>query len=210
MLNDMLPHTTTAKDVISRIDEPLTDSDLERHLGHDRSKYIVKYGDLDAYENVEDLLPNYNDFKIILTEHTKNVGHWTVIMRYKDKAGDIIEYFNSYGSKPSYELGFISRIKNLFLNQDEKHLNQLLNRALKSKKYKIIYNKTRFQKYSPKIQTCGRWCVLRILRMKYFADNLNDFIDFINNIKEKNEETMNRMGIPVGLRNDFIAAYLIP
>jgi len=118
MINNMKPNIIKYKDVMDRIAKPMTDSDLQRYLGAPSSKYIVKYSDLDNYNTINDLLPKEKDFKIILTEQEFNNGHWTCIMRYKDDDKDVIEYFNSYGSKPSYELGFISKIKNLFLGQE--------------------------------------------------------------------------------------------
>lgn len=209
LFNDMKPNVIKYSDILKKIDEPMTDSDLEHFLGTPSSKYIVKYSELDDYEKIEQLLPKEKDFKIILTEQELNNGHWTAIMRYKDGKKDVIEYYNSYGSKPSYELGFISKIKNAFLGQDEKHLNQLLNRTLKENKYDIIYNKTKFQKYSPSIQTCGRWCVLRILTMKQYGYTLEDFIDFINNEKEKYKKVFEEKKLPKILWNDFIVSFFI-
>lgn len=210
MLNNTnLTNVVRYNDVIERIDEPMSDADLERYLGAPSSNYIVKYGDLDNYDKIEQLLPNDKDFKIILTEDKKNSGHWTCIMRYKDGDKDVLEYFNSYGSKPSYELGFISKIKNLFLGQEEKWLNQLLNKALKENKYDIIYNKTKFQKYSQSVQTCGRWCVLRILTMREYNYDLEDFIKWFKQEVDKYKKVFEEKELPKMLWNDFIASFFI-
>lgn len=209
LINNMKPNSVKYKNVLDRIPKPMSDSELERYLGSPSSKYVVKYSQLDDFNTIDQLLPDDKSFKIILTEQEFNNGHWTCIMRYKDGDKDVIEYFNSYGSKPSYELGFISKVKNLFLGQDEKHLNQLLNRALKEKKYDIIYNKTKFQKYSNDIQTCGRWCVLRILRLKEFNDNLAEFIQFIKDEVNKYKKVFEEKGLPKMLWNDFIASMYI-
>lgn len=204
MINNLRPQVVKYDDVIERIDKPMSDSDLERYLGSPASDYIVKYSDLDNYKKIEELLPKEKDFKIILTESSLNNGHWTALMRYKDT----IEAFNSYGSKPSYELGFISKIKNAFLGQDERHLNKLLNRALKEKKYKIIYNKKKFQKYSPSIQTCGRHCVLRILLLNQDY-TLEDYINWMEKQLKSFGWSLELRELPRKYWSDFVAAYYI-
>jgi hypothetical protein len=55
----------------------------------------------------------------------------------------------------------------------------------KRKDQKVFYNKRRFQIIDDRINTCGRWCVARVLAMLvgYELD------DFINKVDEKCEET---------------------
>jgi hypothetical protein len=54
---------------------------------------IVKYADLDNYDNIYMLLPNRMDFSFILTESEKNSGHWTLLIRDDNN----FEYYDSYG-----------------------------------------------------------------------------------------------------------------
>lgn len=193
-------------DVLDLISKPLTDDDMRRH-GVDVEKDILKYGELDKYETIEELLPEDRSFKIILSEQDRNKGHWICIMRYKGGMGDVIEYFNSYGSKPSYELDFVSKLKNKFLNQNEKHLNKMLNKALKSGKYEIIYNKKRFQRYNPKIQTCGRHVIFRLLNMKHFGVDLKGYIELMEKLKEEFEPVFKKRNLAPLLHNEFIIAF---
>ena len=53
---------------------------------------IIKYADLDNYDDIYMLLPNRMDFCFILTESKLNSGHWTLLIR----DDNIIEYFDSY------------------------------------------------------------------------------------------------------------------
>ena len=41
---------------------------------------IIKYADLDNYNDIYMLLPNRMDFCFILTESEKNSGHWTLLI----------------------------------------------------------------------------------------------------------------------------------
>jgi hypothetical protein len=42
---------------------------------------IIKYADLDNYNDIYMLLPNRMDFCFILTESELNSGHWTLLIR---------------------------------------------------------------------------------------------------------------------------------
>ena len=170
----------TKKQVIDHYEKELakmfSDSDIERWLGQD---CIIKYSDLANYNNINDLLPNDKDFKIILIESSVNQGHWVAIMKY----GDIIEYFNSYGTKPEYDFKFISNMIKHLLGQGGNLLTKLL--KTKDKGQKIYYNKKKLQRINDSINTCGRWVVARVLAMKVGWE----LDDFINKVEDKMSET---------------------
>jgi len=69
---------------------------------------IVKYADLDKYEDIYQLLPNRMDFEFLLTESEKNSGHWVLIIRDHDT----FEYFDSYGTSPKNILDYIPKYMN--------------------------------------------------------------------------------------------------
>lgn len=153
-----------------------SNSDIERWLGND---CIIKYSDLAEYPTINDLLPNDKDFKVILVESSVNQGHWVCIMKY----GDIIEYFNSYGTLPEYDFKFIPTMVKHLLGQGGNILSKLL--KTKDKGQKVFYNKKKLQTINDNINTCGRWCVARCLSMKIGWE----LDDFINKVEEKMEET---------------------
>ena len=54
---------------------------------------IVRYADLNNYDNIYQLLTNGMDFCFILTESETNSGHWTLLIRDDNN----FEYYDSYG-----------------------------------------------------------------------------------------------------------------
>ena len=127
---------------------------------------IVKYADLDNYKDIYQLLPNRMDFVFLLTESEKNSGHWTLIIR----DNNIFEYYDSYGTSPKNILDYIPSFKNKQLgNNYGEDLGKMI-RSIKPTD-KFIYNKTKFQKEAPNINTCGRWVIARL--SLFLSDDLN-------------------------------------
>ena len=162
-----------------QIKEEITDSDLTRYFGKRDFKNIIKYSDLADYHSIQQLLPRNKSWKIILIENTYNSGHWVLLLRY----GKILEFFNSYGTFPSQELDFISHLQNSCLNQDVKHLNILLTKALS--KFKIIYNKRPLQKLQEGVNTCGKWITWRLMMLEKYNMDLQHFINLVDNLKKQ-------------------------
>lgn len=184
--NFILSNPDIDKDEIRyRIINMISDDDIKKYLGGEGHKNIIKYSDLDNYKTIDKLLPKINDYKIILIESQQNAGHWVVIMKYKNKDNKIIiEYFNSYGMKPEADLSYVDSATNKSLENDKGNLNNLINNAI-SKGYEVVYNKKRFQSSNKKVNTCGRWVILRIIMMKHFKMSLEEFIEFITQLKKK-------------------------
>eukprot|EP00981_Chlorochromonas_danica_P009861 scaffold2854_cov215-Ochromonas_danica.AAC.1 len=88
----------------------------------------------------------------------------------------MIYYFDSYGVKPDGELSRISSGVRYMLHENQKALTRLIRTIPKSMNFE--YNKTRFQKYSPNINTCGKWttifskCVLQGMTLKEFTSKI--------------------------------------
>jgi hypothetical protein len=158
----------------------LSDADIHRNLGEGK---VMKYSELAEYRDINDLLPNDKDFKIILTEQQTNSGHWCALLKY-GKNGNILEWWDPYGVKPDGQFRYINTITKHLLGQGGNPLTKLL-KETKRKDQKVYYNKRRFQIIDDRINTCGRWCVARVLAMLvgYELD------DFINKVDEKCEET---------------------
>jgi len=170
-------------DMKRRITEMISDDDLIRYLGDEVKDKIVKYADLSNYKTINELLPKLNDYRIILIESEHNSGHWVCLLKYKINDKPVIEYFNSYGMKMGTDLNFISSLMNRLLGQGKNDLDKLLDTAKDD--IEIIYNKKRFQSNNNKVNTCGRWVLLRVIMMKHYGMNLYEFIDFIDQLKEK-------------------------
>ena len=179
------------REIKDRIPKPLTDGDIERHIGVKKDD-ILKYSDLKSFPKIEDLLPEDKSFRIILIEDRFNSGHWVCVMRY----GKTIEYFNSYGCKWDTDWKFVSKMVRMILGENTNEMTRLMDTASKDG-WSTVWNKHRFQKLSSKIQTCGRWCVLRIEMMKMGYD-LQQFFDFIKKCEKQMSE-----------KSDFIVAKFV-
>lgn len=153
-----------------------SNSDIDRWLGEG---HIIKYSDLADYSNINELLPNDRDFKVILIESSVNQGHWVAVMKY----GNILEFFNSYGTTLEHDFKFIPTMVKHLLGQGGNLLTKLM--KTKDKGQKIYYNKKKLQKINDDINTCGRWVVARCLSMKIGWE----LDDFINKVEDKTKET---------------------
>jgi len=151
--------------------EPLSDAKVKAALG--TNTRILKYSELKNYETINELLPNINDFIILLLEEDINQGHWTCMMKLKDG----FYYFNSYGKKYDADISVIPMCVRKILGQDRKEVTRLLDGK------NCSWNKTILQ--GDKSQVCGRWCVLCITMCCMMGYSPADFIEFI---KDKSVE----------------------
>lgn len=165
--NFSIPPNLDVAEIIQRIQTPLTDADVERYFGSGKNSEVMKYSEIKDYRTIDDLLPLPIDFRIVLVEQEKNVGHWVCFLKYKN----IIESFNSYGKDIDKQKDTFGAIKNKLLGQQTDYLTNLV----KKSKYKYVINKTPFQAHEDGINTCGRWCILRIIAMKDLFMDLEAF-----------------------------------
>lgn len=182
---------------------PLGDDDIKFFLPNAK---IMKYNELNNYNTIEELLPKNKSFAIILYENQPNKGHWTTIMRYKDKnRGDTIEFFDSLADngEPDAPLKWVTKRENKMLGQGHPILTDLLNKTNKP----VIYNKLKFQSEGNKkdgniINTCGRHCLLRLITMLGNNYNLEQYQQFMKEVKEESKNTYDE--IVSHLINDFM------
>jgi hypothetical protein len=156
-----------------------SNDDFTRFFGPEVQNKIIKYSQLINYKDIIELLPNDKDYKIFLTESEYNSGHWTAIMRVKDK----IIYFDSYGVYPDFELNFISKIKNKMLGQGGNQIQRLM-KTSKKNNLEPVYSKTKYQSHGDHINTCGRWVsvFIMLMNMGYDLKKMKELFD-----KEKNK-----------------------
>jgi hypothetical protein len=128
---------------------------------------IIYYSELNKYDDINTLFKE-SDNIIILYRTEGNYGHWVALLNY----GDYIEFFDSYGMQPDYELQYAQESMRSTKGQDEPHLTYLLNNAKNRYKKKIVYNSVRLQQFHQYINTCGRHVALRI---KFRHIELNDY-----------------------------------
>lgn len=157
----------------------LSNTDFTKYLSGVGDK-IVKYSELDQYKDAFHLLPEHEDYRIILIEHKLNVGHWVCIVR----RGNDFCFFDSYGHGPLQNLNFISKSMNRFLGQTREDFSGLF-KDLKKGTYKLEHNKKKFQRMSKDINTCGRFVIVFISKWMIKGMNLQDFQKWIEQNKKE-------------------------
>jgi len=167
----------------------VSEDDFVRNFGLDVKDKILKYSDLQNYETIDELIPDKDDFRILLLESEPSVGHWVCLIR----KGDTLEFFDSYGKTHKGELKYIPKFINKMLNQPDDYLT----RIMKSSK-NPIFSTLKLQKENPNICTCGRHVIARILCSKAGFD-LNDYEKLI-------KREINKREMP----SDIIVCHWIP
>ena len=155
------------------VEYSISNVDIQKYLGNG---HIQKYADLLNFNNIDDVFGDYN-FVIILIESKLNSGHWTCMLRYDNT----IEIFDSYGGSIDNELKYISKNMKNMLGEKENVLTDLL----KKSGYKVVINKYKFQKEDNSIDSCGKWCLLRILMFMCANMQLKEFTSFVKNNAKK-------------------------
>jgi len=156
-------------------------NEFQKMLGPEVNNKIMKYSDLEGVKDLNDIMTEPKDYRIILIETQRNTGHWTTILKYNDK---YFEWFDSYGLKPDAEFEFISPEMQEILDERQHILTILLNKVL-LKGGKWIYNNIKFQKQAENVNSCGRWTITRLYFFMKLNYNLKQFQDFFINWKKR-------------------------
>jgi hypothetical protein len=131
----------------------LSNTDINDILDPDTKVFSYpKFAEMQSIEEAFD--PLGRCVFLFLTEN-ENTGHWLCMF----KRDNFIEYFDSYGQKPEAQRGWLTTEELDELGQSEPYLMNLLKRS----KYKVYYNTVPYQKDKRDYNTCGRWCVARLI-----------------------------------------------
>lgn len=155
----------------------VSEDDFTRNFGVDVKNKIMKYSDLENYNNIDELIPDKDDFRILLLESQPRVGHWCCLIR----KGDTLEFFDSYGKTHKGELRYIPKMINKMLNQETDYLTRIM---VSSKN--PIFSTLKLQNNNPDVCTCGRHVISRILCSKAGYD-LENYERLVNSECEKRE-----------------------
>ena len=160
---------------------PMGDDNIRKYLPNAK---ILKYSELADIQDITQLLPQPKSYFFVLYEHAPNNGHWCSVNRYINNGKDTIAFFCSYGSKIDGPLYWNSQGRNKELGQDKPYLSQLLRKAQQSGK-NIEYNKVQYQSKKSPVATCGAFAVLWIKANLRENMSLQDFHDWIAEIKSE-------------------------
>lgn len=174
--------------VAHTIETPMSDADIKEYLPRTP---ILKYSELAKYPTLHDLLPEVKSSVILLYEDSPNRGHWVAVAK---SAEDTITYFDSYGGAPDAPLSWTPKDRRIQLGAGRPLLTLLFDKAPEQ----VVYNKVKYQRVSEKVNNCGRWCVLYILKMMAGLD-LNQFHKYV--LEEDKKYPGNK---------DAFVSYLIP
>jgi len=164
------------KTILNAEEYDLSGADILRITNNDTK--LLPYEMLRTYDSLEQVLSEKGSVTI-LYETSKNYGHWVVIL---DKGNRNIEFYDPYGLAPDQELNYDNDY-HLRLHGGEliPHLTMLI----QSGGYKVEYNKEQLQKYLPDVNTCGRYCALRV---RFKDISMNKFNDLLTKNKHYNPD----------------------
>lgn len=135
---------------------------------------IVLYPDLHKYFTLDELLGKYQAC-ILLFEAKPRYGHWVCIFKLNPY---VVEFFNPYGGFPDDSL---LQINKKFRQQSGQEY-PLLSKLLLNSPYKLTYNEFQFQEKNKDVKTCGRHCVVRLLKRNL---NLYEYVYFLDVLCDK-------------------------
>lgn len=122
---------------------------------------MVTYDELVNYDNIDQVLGKYG-VCVLLIETKNNSGHWVCIYKTltdNKKKEPMISFFDSYALPVDDQLHYVSTE----FREDNNMMYPYLSYLLYNSPYPIEYNHHQFQELSPKINTCGRWVIMRLL-----------------------------------------------
>jgi len=156
-----------------KVNSTLTGEELTRALGEKGT--VIRYSELSQYTTIEDLLPDNNDFRILLLEEERNKGHYVALMKQHNK----YYYFNSYGQKYDTDLYLINRVMRRILGEDKHEIGRLLHDD------SCEWNKVKYQGNSS--STCGRWCILAVTMICHMGNTMDELQKYIKKTKTRDE-----------------------
>lgn len=157
------------------MNKTLSNVDINKIINFEAN--VLTHNDLNKYKNIFEVFENKPAF-LLLYEYENRNGHWTCVIQHP--LSKTIEFFDPYGDKPDSMRKYIP--KNNWITE---RLSQMLYEA-RLMGWNIEYNEVPLQKTGKNINTCGRWCAVRIyyrnLPLKTFQ---NYFKKFPKNERDK-------------------------
>ncbi len=150
---------------------------------------VVTYPQLADAHSIDQLLYPYNSFVVLILLKNEDYGHWVCVLRQSPTR---LLFFDSYGIVPDNEFKWISQKKRVSLGEAEDSLTRLFDQA-KHDGYTVEYNEYALQKKNKTVNTCGRWCVMRIwdrdASVREFATDYDD-----DNVTYYTDAVMQQLG----------------
>jgi hypothetical protein len=138
---------------------------------------LISYTNIHKYKNLDHLLGKY-DACVILYELRPSYGHWCCIFKLDDNT---VEFFDPYGIWPDKQKKYIDKKYLKESNQKYPYLTKLMIDS----PYVLTYNHYPFQQKKKGVNSCGRWCAIRLL-LRILS--LDKFIKLFSNNKKYSKD----------------------
>lgn len=158
---------TMDKLILDAEDVDLSGRDIKRMV--DGKTNIMAYEQLKTYSNLEQVLSPYGSC-VLLYQTTENYGHWVVLI---DRGNKMLEFYDSYGLAPDEEL----KLDNQFhLRIHGGKITPHLGALIQAGGWSVKYNHEQLQEQLSDINTCGRYCVMRLIYKDLSIRKFNDLL----------------------------------
>jgi hypothetical protein len=132
----------------------LSNDDINAILDPDTR--VFSYPEFNSMTSIDEAFDPLGRCVFLFLTESERVGHWVCMFKRDSRT---IEYFDSYGQKPDAQRSWLTAEKLAELNQSTPRLTELL----KQSGYRVYYNTYQYQTDKADINTCGRWCVARLI-----------------------------------------------
>lgn len=132
----------------------LSNDDINAILDPDTK--IFPYPKFCTMEHIDEAFDRLGRCVFLFLTENESTGHWLCMFK---RGNNTIEYFDSYGEKPDAQRQWLSEEQLEDLGEEEPCLTNLL----RASRYKVYYNTVPYQKDKNDINSCGRWCVARLI-----------------------------------------------
>jgi hypothetical protein len=139
------------KRITNAEDYSLSDADILRIT--DNKTNIIVYSQLEDINSIDEILTDFGCC-VILYQLESNSGHWISLIRKKNT----LEFFDPYGMSIDEELKY----SKFNLRRHEGVLTPHLTHLIKKSNYRLTINSVKLQQFKEHVNTCGRFCALRI------------------------------------------------
>lgn len=154
---------------IQNLNYPLSDLDIRKFFKNKIN--IMRYSELQNYDNILDVLGKYE--RVIILFEAEKMNHWVLLMIIrKPNKKPFILFHDSYGCIPNNEFNYIPKSFQKMSNQDRNVLLHLLIDC----PLQTHYNQYRLQKISSEISTCGKHACVRALYPEIDENQFNKLI----------------------------------
>jgi len=145
----------------------LSNDDIQQILEPDTK--ILRYTDLSDFTDIEECFDDLGRCILLYLTENDSTGHWCCMWKTGPRS---IFYFDSYGEKPDEPLTWLSSGKRRNLGIEDGRLTELL----RASGYKVYYSPVKYQADRGDVNTCGRWCITRLVLKDESPKIFNDIV----------------------------------